>query len=101
LQLRNGGIEAERVKAQAMSGEAPESRAGALWARIKAYPQRFGAFLHDVRMEMRQVTWPSRQDVVSTTAVVIVAVAFFAVYFFGVDSTVGYLVQYMLGAFGN
>ena len=30
-------------------------------------------FLHDVRLEMKQVTWPSREDVISTTTVVVIA----------------------------
>jgi len=33
-----------------------------------------------VRVEMKQVTWPSRDDVVSTTGVVIATVAFFGVF---------------------
>ena len=37
-------------------------------------------FLHDVRVEMKQVTWPSRDDVVSTTGVVIATVAFFGIF---------------------
>jgi len=37
-------------------------------------------FLHDVRVEMKQVTWPSREDVISTTGVVIATVAFFGVF---------------------
>jgi len=37
-------------------------------------------FLHDVRVEMKQVTWPNRADVVSTTGIVIVTVAFFGVF---------------------
>ena len=37
-------------------------------------------FLHDTRVEMKQVTWPSREDVVSTTGVVIATVAFFGVF---------------------
>lgn len=37
-------------------------------------------FLHDVRVEMKQVTWPNRDDVVSTTGVVIATVAFFGVF---------------------
>jgi preprotein translocase subunit SecE len=37
-------------------------------------------FLHDVRVEMKQVTWPSREDVVSTTGVVIATVAFFGIF---------------------
>jgi len=37
-------------------------------------------FLHDVRVEVKQVTWPSREDVISTTGVVIATVAFFGVF---------------------
>jgi preprotein translocase subunit SecE len=37
-------------------------------------------FLHDVRVEVKQVTWPSREDVISTTTVVIATVAFFGVF---------------------
>jgi preprotein translocase subunit SecE len=37
-------------------------------------------FLHDVRVETKQVTWPSREDVISTTGVVIATVAFFGIF---------------------
>jgi preprotein translocase subunit SecE len=37
-------------------------------------------FLHDVRVEMQKVTWPSKDDVVSTTWVVIATVAFFGAF---------------------
>jgi preprotein translocase subunit SecE len=37
-------------------------------------------FIHDVRVEMKQVTWPSREDVISTTGVVIATVAFFGIF---------------------
>jgi preprotein translocase subunit SecE len=55
-------------------------------SKVAEYPRRLRQFLHDVRVEMRQVNWPSRQDVWSTTIVVIVTVAFFAAYFFVTDS---------------
>ncbi len=42
-------------------------------------------FLHDVRVEAKQVTWPSRDDVVSTTGVVIATVAFFGIFLFFVE----------------
>jgi preprotein translocase subunit SecE len=54
--------------------------------KIGQYPHRLRSFLHDVRIEMKQVNWPSRSDVWSTTIVVIVTVAFFATYFFLTDS---------------
>jgi preprotein translocase subunit SecE len=37
-------------------------------------------FLHDVRVEMKQVTWPNREDVINTTGVVLATVAFFGVF---------------------
>jgi preprotein translocase subunit SecE len=89
------------MKSQAMSDDAGQPRENALWARIKSYPQRWAGFLHEVRLEMRQVTWPSRDDVVSTTSVVIVAVGFFALYFYGVDTLVAVLLTRLLGLFGH
>jgi preprotein translocase SecE subunit len=49
--------------------------------KLGGYPKRVRSFLHDVRVEMKQVNWPSRADVWSTTVVVTVTVAFFGVYF--------------------
>jgi preprotein translocase subunit SecE len=37
-------------------------------------------FFHDVRIEMGKVTWPSRQDLVQSTIVVLVAVAIAAAF---------------------
>jgi preprotein translocase subunit SecE len=68
-------------------------------AKLATYPRRLRSFLHDVRVEMRQVNWPSRADVISTTVVVAVTVAFFGVYFFLVDSGFSYLIQRVLKYF--
>jgi preprotein translocase subunit SecE len=92
---------ADRLKEQAMQGGGSESRGESFLDRMKAHPKRWGEFLHEVRVELRQVTWPSREDVQSTTAVVIVAVAFFAIYFYGVDSGVAFLLARLLKLFGH
>ena len=100
----------ERLKNQEMAGGASESHANSLaerikgglrslWERIKSYPHRLREYLHEVRVEMHQVTWPSRDQVYSTTFVVIVAVGFFGFFFFGVDSTVGYLIERVFNYF--
>ena len=91
------------MKNQEMTGGASESRAGG-WLSgaietLKSYPRRLREYLHEVRIEMHQVTWPSRESVISTTFVVIVAVAFFGFFFFGVDSTVGYVLQQVFNYF--
>jgi preprotein translocase subunit SecE len=65
------------------------------------YPRRWRNFLHEVRVEMRQVTWPTRREVFVTTWVVMVTVAFFGIFFFGVDSSVSWLVQRIIKFFGH
>ena len=42
-------------------------------------------FLTEVRSELRKVTWPSRQEVQSTTLVVIATSIFFGFYLWGLD----------------
>ncbi|HYW99093.1 MAG TPA: preprotein translocase subunit SecE [Candidatus Elarobacter sp.] len=56
--------------------------------------------MHDVRVEMKQVTWPSREDVVSTTWVVIATVAFFGAFLAVVDKLVQLGVAYVFKRFG-
>ena len=67
--------------------------------KFSEYPRRLRQFLHDVRIEMKQVNWPSAADVRSTTIVVTVTVAFFGLYFFLTDSVfgkaVGWLIKYV------
>jgi preprotein translocase subunit SecE len=53
--------------------------------RFKAQPEKLMSFLRDVRSEMRKVVWPGRQEVQSTTIVVLVTVFIFAAYFELVD----------------
>src|ERR1700689_1782691 len=67
--------------------------------KLAEYPRRLRSFLHDVRIEMRHVNWPSGSDVVSTTVVVTVTVAFFGLFFFVVDSGIGEMIQRVLKYF--
>ena len=80
-------------------GEGGGNAIAQAFEKFGEYPRRWRAFLHEVRVEMRQVTWPTRHEVFVTTWVVIVTVAFFAVFFFLVDSGVGYAVQRVFGIF--
>jgi preprotein translocase subunit SecE len=53
-----------------------------------SYGGRLGEFYHNVKLEMRKTTWPTRNEVWSTTLVVIIAVIFFGFYLWGVDRLV-------------
>ena len=87
-----------------ISGRAPEKQAAERqtpeWVLgITDYPRRVRQFLHEVRVEMRQVTWPTRDDVRATTVVVILTVFFFGFYLFVVDLGVSQMVERVLKAF--
>lgn len=59
-------------------------------------PQRFWNFLKDVRGELHKVVTPSRQEVQSTTTVVIITVFLFAAFFYVVDTIFGRAIQTLL-----
>ena len=46
---------------------------------------RIGQFIHDVRLEMKRVSWPSANHVQNTTIITLIAVVFFAIYLFLID----------------
>ena len=58
-----------------------------------ANPMRF---LREVRQQLIQVTWPTRREVLITGIMVLIMVAFLALFFFGADQVFGRLVQYLL-----
>ena len=74
-------------------GEGPEGKA----ARRErgggqSAPGRIGQFLHDVRQEMKRVSWPSMSTVQNTTIITLIAVIFFAVYLFLIDQGLARLI---------
>jgi preprotein translocase subunit SecE len=56
-----------------------------------------GKFLHDVRVEMGKVTWPTRKDLAQSTLVVLVAVGIATVYTFALDSVFDRAVAFVVG----
>jgi preprotein translocase subunit SecE len=64
--------------------------------RFKAQPEKLMSFLRDVRSEMRKVIWPVRQEVQSTTIIVLVTVFLFAAYFWLVDNVIGRAIEAVL-----
>ena len=77
-------------------GEEPERKpARRERAQTPAKPrfyERWWEFLHDVRLEMKRVSWPSFNHVQNTTIITLIAVIFFAVYLFVVDQALSRLI---------
>jgi preprotein translocase subunit SecE len=53
-------------------------------------------FLREVKTELKKVTWPSRKDTLSGTAVVLIAVFIIAVFLGIVDSGLSNLIKELL-----
>ena len=62
--------------------------------QIKSWPERIKSFYSDVRTEMRKVTAPNFKEVRATTAVVIVTVFLFGLYFWVIDNVIGKAIDY-------
>jgi preprotein translocase subunit SecE len=69
--------------------------------RVKAWPERIKAFYNDVRTETRKVTAPSWKEVQATTAVVVVTVFIFGLFFFVIDNVLQKLVSFLYSYFGH
>ena len=67
--------------------------------RIKSWPERVRTFYNDVRTEMRKVTAPSWKEVQATTAVVVITVFIFAVYFAIIDNLIASGVKFLFDYF--
>jgi preprotein translocase subunit SecE len=91
--------QAVKVKNEESQSNAITGVAAGVGEKVTGTIQGTREFLHDVRVEMKQVTWPNRDDVVSTTTVVIVTVAFFGVFLAIVDWLVQHGVQRLFDYF--
>lgn len=67
--------------------------------KVKWY-KRTIPFLKEVRAEVKKVTWPSRNEVYSTTIVVILATFFFGFYLFFMDIIFSWVVARIKSLFG-
>ena len=57
---------------------------------------RFGAFLREVRKELTQVSWPSREELLGSVLVVFVGVALLASYISACDFVLSQAAQLLL-----
>ena len=92
--------QAVKVKNEESQGSAITGAAAGVGEKVTGTIANTREFLHDVRVEMKQVTWPSREDVIATTWVVIATVAFFGVFLAVVDKLVQLGVAYVFKKFG-
>lgn len=74
-----GGQSKAQRKAAAMQNRAPDTgERKSLFARIKDY-------LHEVRVELRKVTWPTREQMIAFTTVTLITSVALTFIIFGFD----------------
>ena len=54
-------------------------------------------FFRQVKQEVKKVTWPTKNEVVRTSIMVIIIVAIAATFFFFVDQILGWIIKLILG----
>jgi preprotein translocase subunit SecE len=55
-----------------------------------------GEFIRQVQAEMRKVVWPTRQETTTTAIFVAILMVLLSVFFLGIDSVFGGLVNWLL-----
>ena len=55
-----------------------------------------GEFMRQVQAEMRKVVWPTRQETMTTAIFVAIMMTLLAVFFLGIDSLFGAVVNWLL-----
>jgi preprotein translocase subunit SecE len=76
-QKKQGGNKAQR-KAAAMTRTQPDAEKKSFFGRLKQY-------LHEVRQELRKVTWPTREQMIAFTAVTLITSIVLTGVIFGLD----------------
>jgi len=79
-------------KLQSRDADAKKKRPAPKRERVSA-----GEYFRGVRTEMKKVVWPTRKELVSFTAVVMMACTFFSLFFSGIDYMVFALLKAVLG----
>jgi preprotein translocase subunit SecE len=62
-------------------------------SRAGGYIDNIRNFWHEVVLEMKKVSWPTRQEVINTTLIVVIAIFFFAAYLFVADIALSYTIK--------
>jgi preprotein translocase subunit SecE len=75
---REGQSKAQR-KAAAVQNRAPET------SERKSFPVRVRDYLHEVRVELRKVTWPTREQMIAFTTVTLITSTALTIVIFGFD----------------
>jgi preprotein translocase subunit SecE len=78
---------------QGAAAMASESNDQSFVAKPKNWLAGVRQFWHEVVLEMKKVSWPTRAEVINTTIITVIVVFFFALFLFVSDIGLSYLIQ--------
>jgi preprotein translocase subunit SecE len=61
--------------------------------------KRLRNFIKEVRAEVKKVTWPGKNEVYSTTIVVLIATLFFGIYLYALDIIFSWVISQIKNIF--
>ena len=73
---------------------------GALVSLQSYQGKTFWQFVQSSRVELRKVVWPNRQETMQVTLVVFVMIVVLGLFFWGVDTLLGFLTKWLTGRGG-
>ena len=73
---------------------------GALVSLQSFQGKTFWQFVQSSRVELRKVVWPSNQETMQVTLVVFVMIIVLGLFFWGVDTLLGFLTKWLTGRGG-
>ena len=84
-----------------MTGVTMADKAVGTFDRVVGWPASVKAYVQELQVEMRRVTWPSWKQVRATTGVVIACVFAFAAFFYVVDLLISNTVDRVIRMFAG
>ncbi len=74
----------------------------AAWVGLQtASGRKLWSFLQEAQFEVRKVVWPTRQETLQTTLLVMVVVIVVALILWGLDSVLGWAIRQLIGGPGG
>ena len=73
---------------------------GALVSLQSLQGRTFWSFVQSARVELRKVVWPNRQETLQVTLVVFVMIIVLGLFFWGIDTLLGFLTKWLTGRGG-
>lgn len=74
-------VDKKDTKKAAKQGKNTSANQSSIFSRLRGY-------LKDVRSEVKRVVWPTKQEVINSSLVVVAALVFFGVFIYLIDTAV-------------